>query len=496
MTEKITWFEEVLRLEPNSKLFFPLAQAYMQDQRPGEAAAVLRKGLAIHPEHLEARLLLIECLSPAPTASQEGPLSGAEIPDAGGTAIPELESLTAVLAGHPAFWREWAAQSRAQGRSNLAVTLDMLAVQLGGARINWGTLLEQGLRAVTGRRDDFPVPASQEEPAFTTPEPDPEPEPTPTPEPERSSDPEHESEPEPETFIPEAVTESPEAEPLLEEENLDAKPLEDMEPFDGGSEDVPDDDLGDAAEDTDESDLESSPETLPESVPEGDPERNLGDASENLSDHLSDNLPEDAPEEVSEGTPEEDIEEAPENASEAHEQASQAPPVEPGEPAEPETVDAPGPEAEDETPLSEGERRYYETKTYADLLAKQGEQEEALGLYAKLLQTSPDDEQRLDLETRIQELRDRLAKGPRESDSKPIEPKDVESRPEPEIQPEGEPASDSEPDSEPRLGIEKEAASQGMDASSGSSTPPSPKTATTKQTLKKLADRLESRAGK
>ncbi len=349
MTEKIAWFEEVLRLEPNSKLFFPLAQAYTQDHRPENAVAILRKGLTFHPEHLEARLLLIECLSQLDVASKDFLSSAKETPEAEPLSSPELESLTKALAGHPSFWRLWAARSRAEGRTDLAVTLDMLAVQLGGARITWERLLEQGLRAVTGGREELQAPAALEKEDPTPPEPDP--------------------------------LSEPESDPALEP------------------------------------DLTPDPEQEPEPIPEM------------------------------------------ETASDAVPETAQT------FPSEPEPIEKPSPEAETEVPLSEGERRYYETKTYADLLAKQGEHDEALDLYAKLLQTSPDDEQRQDLEARIQELRDRAAKGLREPDSQPTEPKETVPR-------------------------------DADDPAPLPSTALSPKTATTKQTLKMLAERLESRAEK
>ena len=375
MTEKITWYEEVLRLEPNSKLFFPLAQAYTQDHRPENAIGILRKGLTFHPEHLEARLLLIECLSESDAVSKDFLSSAKETPEAEVLSSPELESLTKALAGHPSFWRLWAARSRAEGRTDLALTLDLLAVQLGGARITWERLLEQGLRAVTGGWEELQAPAPLEEEDSTPPEPEPlsESEPEPAQEPDLTLDPEQEPEPKPETAF-------------------DAVP--------------------------------ETAQTFP---------------------------------------------------------------------SESEPIKKPSPETEAEAPLSEGERRYYETKTYADLLTKQGEHDEALDLYAKLLQTSPDDEQRLDLEARIQELRDRAAKGPKEPDSHPTEPKDPEPRAEPETKPEPELESDPEPE----LSTEKEEAPRDADDPAAlSSTAPLLKTATTKQTLKKLAERLESRAEK
>ena len=62
MTEKIEWYKEVLELEPNSKVFFPLARMLAEEQRFDEALDVLEHGLERHSEFLEARLFFIEIL--------------------------------------------------------------------------------------------------------------------------------------------------------------------------------------------------------------------------------------------------------------------------------------------------------------------------------------------------------------------------------------------------------------------------------------------------
>ncbi len=62
MKQKIEWYKEVLEIEPNSKIFFPLARMLAKDGRPDEAVAVLRQGVGRHPDHVEARLFLAELL--------------------------------------------------------------------------------------------------------------------------------------------------------------------------------------------------------------------------------------------------------------------------------------------------------------------------------------------------------------------------------------------------------------------------------------------------
>ena len=52
MTEKIEWYKEVLELEPNSKVFFPLARLLAEAERTDEAVEILEQGLIpVEPLH-------------------------------------------------------------------------------------------------------------------------------------------------------------------------------------------------------------------------------------------------------------------------------------------------------------------------------------------------------------------------------------------------------------------------------------------------------------
>ena len=62
MTEKIEWYREVLELEPNSKVFLPLAKLLVEENGDSQAIDILQRGLDRHPDFLEARLFLIELL--------------------------------------------------------------------------------------------------------------------------------------------------------------------------------------------------------------------------------------------------------------------------------------------------------------------------------------------------------------------------------------------------------------------------------------------------
>ena len=60
--EKALWYQEVLSLDPASRIFLPYARLLAESGRRMEAVEVLRAGLARHPEFLDARLLLIDLL--------------------------------------------------------------------------------------------------------------------------------------------------------------------------------------------------------------------------------------------------------------------------------------------------------------------------------------------------------------------------------------------------------------------------------------------------
>ncbi|TVQ97159.1 MAG: hypothetical protein EA399_14270 [Desulfovibrionales bacterium] len=412
MTEKIAWLEEVLRLEPNSKLFFSLAQAYLREHRAPDAVATLRKGLAFHPEHLEARLLLIDCLShpdisvPEEQERPQGP-------------SPELASLIASLSSHPGFWRKWADTCRDQGRADLAVTLDLLAVQINDGPISWGSLLEEGLRAVTGQRPKGRVATGQicEAAQLATPP------------------------------MPTAV--SPPVSPP------DAIAADDADPLPSLASTPPP--PGTAADTAPDTAFEAPSSGSPAPEPEPEPSSDSGFPPVDQYD----------PEFVDEWTAE------PSDAIQSTTLNVREPQAEvfPADPQAAQAVeDATDPESLEEQ-LTEGERHYYETKTYADLLAKQGEHDEALDLYAKLLQTSPDDEQRQDLRTRIAELQERIAGKTREESTPPEQDPDY-----------------------PGSATSQSAPTTGEPVTSSPQRPAS-KTTSTKKTLQKLAQRLESRAG-
>jgi len=142
MDTKIKWFKEFLEIEPNSKIFFPLARLLHEDGRTEEAIATLQKGVEKHPDHLEARFYLVELLS------ERGQGDGA---------AREADGLASTLSQYPVFWQVWAERSAPKSRDS-ALALSFLASTFRGRSITWSQVIEEGLRALF-TREGMPCPA-------------------------------------------------------------------------------------------------------------------------------------------------------------------------------------------------------------------------------------------------------------------------------------------------------------------------------------------------
>ena len=139
MTEKIEWYKEVLELEPNSKVFFPLARLLAEEGRDDEAVAVLEQGLVRHEEFLEARLFLIELLHAA------GRLEACE------TQVGKLTKMFTTYAG---FWQAWAACISASGDApDTAAVLRFLALNFSRGPVSLNEVLNQGITSLAAQPD-------------------------------------------------------------------------------------------------------------------------------------------------------------------------------------------------------------------------------------------------------------------------------------------------------------------------------------------------------
>lgn len=376
MNEKIAWFEEMLTLEPNSKLFLPLAQAYLQQTRTRDAADVLQKGLTYHPEHLEARLLLVQCLAEMDdwVAAQE-----------------QSRYLTTTISAFPIFWELWAKQSTSEANHDVALALRLLSMFLRGETIHWGNILEQGLKSVLLPKEPVHDSPSKNDASVS--------------EPARL-----EQEQTAPISLVEAQTTSPA--PTSDTDFADEQTASDFR------ESVPDSGSLSSEQDMDafkESPVEESAVALDGPAPEehsGVPEEvsapprvpELGDVTETVQESSSALIqariplprPEDIPgyaargSDTKEPTEPSGRQESPNHSLENADSANQ---------------------------LTEKEKKYYETRTYADLLADQGEIQEALDLLRKLLRSSSDAKQRRDLKERIRALKEHSQSIPPQTES-------------------------------------------------------------------------------
>ena len=154
MKNKIQWYKEVLELEPSSRVFFPFAKLLADNGRNAEALAVLRQGLERHPEHIEAKLLLVDVLH-----RQGGKEELEEMRS-------QVLSLTGKMTNYPAFWQAWASILASDGEQHdSAVAVNFLAAQFGGNAITWTDVISRGLAAVLSGDGEAATKAGKPSPA-------------------------------------------------------------------------------------------------------------------------------------------------------------------------------------------------------------------------------------------------------------------------------------------------------------------------------------------
>lgn len=132
--EKISWYREVLVLEPGSKIFLPFARLLEELGRTAEAMQVLRDGLERHPEFIEARLFLIDVLH----KNNQPELCGAEV-----------ARLAGLFREYPGFWDAWSAQELGH-KPDLSVSLSFLGALFRDCDITFVDVLSAGIKALQG----------------------------------------------------------------------------------------------------------------------------------------------------------------------------------------------------------------------------------------------------------------------------------------------------------------------------------------------------------
>ncbi|CAK7013696.1 MAG: hypothetical protein DELT_02167 [Desulfovibrio sp.] len=134
MKQKIEWYREVLEIEPNSKIFFPLSRMLAKDDRPDEAIVVLRQGVGRHPDHVEARLFLVELLYNAGRAIE---------------LQQEVVVLSDLFKNYPGFWRAWGERLFDEDESRDAgLAAIFLAAFLQNMPVSWAGVIEHGLKSL------------------------------------------------------------------------------------------------------------------------------------------------------------------------------------------------------------------------------------------------------------------------------------------------------------------------------------------------------------
>lgn len=142
MEKKIEWYQEVLSLEPGSKLFFPLAKLFVETGNTDDAVKCLRQGLDRHPDFLEARMLLMQLLT---DLGRED-----EVHD-------QLQCVVDPLKEYPAFWQAWA-RSMPEEKRELGVFLMLVSANLAGDEIRWTDVVFEGLSSLSDRLVGAPLP--------------------------------------------------------------------------------------------------------------------------------------------------------------------------------------------------------------------------------------------------------------------------------------------------------------------------------------------------
>ena len=156
MTEKIEWYKEVLEVEPNSKVFFPLARMLANEGAVEEAIGIIEKGLVRHPEFLEARLYCIELLHKC------GRIEDSKA---------HVELLSKMFSAYGEFWRAWAsciATMRESGSEDTASALRFLAANFLHGPVSLNKVIEEGLAVIL--EENRQKPSTAKEPLSTSPE--------------------------------------------------------------------------------------------------------------------------------------------------------------------------------------------------------------------------------------------------------------------------------------------------------------------------------------
>lgn len=144
MQEKIKWYQEVLELEPGSKVFFPLARLLAETGQIDAALSTLQHGIARHPEFIEARLYLIDLLYKHERTAQ---------------CDRQVAELTGLFSNYTGFWQAWGSYLAHKGKGqDLSLALSFLAASFQNADLRLADIFAHGLQSMQGRTPARPAP--------------------------------------------------------------------------------------------------------------------------------------------------------------------------------------------------------------------------------------------------------------------------------------------------------------------------------------------------
>ncbi len=140
MQEKIDWYQEVVDLEPSSKLFFPLAKMLAEQDVP-RAVQTLQRGLERHPEFIEARFYFVELLHKHKDQADYA------------TRLQEqFTILSPMLSRYAGFWQAWGDNlfDGAQAKDK-ALAASFLGAMCAQDNLSMADIFVAGLRSLSGQ---------------------------------------------------------------------------------------------------------------------------------------------------------------------------------------------------------------------------------------------------------------------------------------------------------------------------------------------------------
>lgn len=156
MLSKIELYREVLDIEPNSKVFFPLGRQLAEEGRHDEAVAVLTRGIGFHPDHLEAKFLLIEILT------RQGREDRAQ---------DIFSDVGIMLSRYPSVWLLWSKNAAARSKDPSLAML-FLAHYFQNQTLTWADVMERGLKSLSEAAGQSPTGDGNDAPAASRTAPD------------------------------------------------------------------------------------------------------------------------------------------------------------------------------------------------------------------------------------------------------------------------------------------------------------------------------------